>query len=56
MTIEEFLRARIAEDEAEAGSWYEDWRGNLEPLEDRVLAECAAKRRILAEDICARVG
>ena len=47
MTITEFLLARIAEDEASAGSWYEDWGGNMEPLGDRIWAECKAKRQIV---------
>lgn len=49
MTITEFLLARVAEDEANAASWYEDWGGNMEPLRGRVLAECAAKRAIVAD-------
>lgn len=49
MTITEFLLARIAEDEASAGSWYEDWGGNMEPLQSRALAECKAKRQIIED-------
>lgn len=52
MNITDFLHARIADDEAAAGTWYEDWRGNLETLADRVRAECAAKRRIVALETC----
>lgn len=48
MTIEEFLLARIGEDEAVARMWYQDeGGGEWEPLEGRVLAECAAKRQIV---------
>lgn len=47
MTIIEFLKARIAEDEANAGSWYESWKDTMDSMEDRILAECAAKRRIV---------
>ena len=48
MTIEEFLLARIGEDEAVARMWYQDeGGGEWEPLEGRVLAECAAKRQII---------
>jgi hypothetical protein len=43
MTITEFLEARITEDEAAAN----DLMGEREG--DRVLAECAAKRAIIAE-------
>lgn len=39
MTIEEFLLARIGEDEAVARMWYQDeGGGEWEPLEGRVLA------------------
>lgn len=49
MTITEFLEARIAEDEARAKyvSEYGDTGGLFTPT--RVLAECAAKRAIIAE-------
>ena len=47
MTIIEFLKARIAEDEANAGSWYESWKDTMDSMEDRILAECAAKRQII---------
>lgn len=47
MKLREFLLARIAEDEAAASTWYEDWGGNMESLTERVLAECEAKRRIV---------
>jgi hypothetical protein len=42
MTLVEFLRARITEDEKRAGL------GSWEGWDRRVLAECAAKRRIIA--------
>lgn len=58
MTITEFLLARIAEDEAaakHAGSftpWSDTFQrddyGHLTIQPDRVLAECEAKRRIVA--------
>jgi hypothetical protein len=57
MTITEFLEARIAEDEAEAmdvplnGDLFDMSRLAFTPaLRSRVLAECAAKRAILAFD------
>lgn len=55
MTIAEFLLARIAEDEkqAEGGVRYEvaihySGGGDWESLEERWLAECAAKKAIVA--------
>lgn len=66
MTITEFLLARIAEDEAVAfrarGTGYDlgcrlavgEREGNdsgVEIAPDRVLAECAAKRRIVEEHV-----
>lgn len=54
MNITEFLEARIAEDEAECGpmaSLDDDDRGGWAiAYAERVLAECAAKRAILAFD------
>jgi hypothetical protein len=58
MNITEFLEARIAEDEAEAGSgwstlgdtrWERDNYGRTMLTPSAVLAECAAKRAIIAE-------
>lgn len=58
MNITEFLDARIAEDEREAGSgwerlgetrWERDNYGRTMFTPSAVLAECAAKRAILAE-------
>lgn len=59
MTITEFLEARIAEDEAEAqqggyhnassGVFARDNYGCLLVQPTRILAECAAKRAIIAE-------
>lgn len=62
MTITEFLLARIEEDERAAGSLKSDWEkyppsvcdvaqvGYLDAGDpDRVLAECAAKRRIVEQ-------
>lgn len=51
MTITDFLLARIAEDEAAATDvryvWPTDFDVSLNPA--RVLRECEAKRRIVAE-------
>jgi hypothetical protein len=56
MNITEFLEARIAEDEAEAGSgwstlgdtrWERDNYGRTMLTPSAVLAECAAKRAII---------
>lgn len=49
LTITEFLEARIAEDEERATYVlkYGDWGGLFKP--PRVLAECAAKRAIIAQ-------
>ena len=54
MTITEFLLARIAEDEAVARAWRTRIDQGEIPIlfhgvviPDRVLAECAAKRRIV---------
>lgn len=68
MTISEFLLARIAEDEAVAqraashgadfigydtGDRRPDWRAEAGPYDpSRVLAECAAKRRIVGLHQC----
>jgi hypothetical protein len=58
MNITEFLEARIAEDEAEAGSgwstlgdtrWERDNYGRTMLTPSAVLAECAAKRAIIEE-------
>lgn len=50
MTLTEFLLARIAEDEADAWRWLEDFgTGDVYSMEKRCLAECKAKRRILEE-------
>lgn len=58
MNIIEFLEARIAEDEARAGSgwsslgdtrWTTDNYGRDSLTPSAVLAECAAKRAIIAE-------
>jgi hypothetical protein len=49
-TLTDFILARIAEDEAEAGHAYLVWdffSGDGESLKARVLAECEAKRRIV---------
>lgn len=54
MEIREFLLARIAEDEENAGRYVEVFPdGDVAPLFRRVLAECAAKRAIigLADDV-----
>ena len=57
MNITEFLEARIAEDEAEAGSgwstlgdtrWERDNYGRTTLTPSAILAECAAKRAIIA--------
>jgi hypothetical protein len=60
VTLAEFLLARIAEDEAEAAyvpvehqdepglSWWGEY-GHLSIAPSRVLAECAAKRRIVEQ-------
>ena len=52
LTITDFLRARIAEDEANIEG---DWAGGdgglhilSAPMHERLLAECNAKRQILA--------
>lgn len=51
MTLEDFLLARIAEDESDAHAhpdpnmWDHNPRGWFDP--DRVLAECIVKRRIV---------
>lgn len=47
MDITEFLLARIAEDEAEARHLQGEMDFGLEACGDRMLAECAAKRRIM---------
>lgn len=48
MTLAEFVLARIAEDEAAASRWVYDWGGgDLDDLEDRVLRQCEAFRRIV---------
>ena len=48
MTITEFLEARVAEDEKNAGTYVEVLpEGDMAPLFRRVLAECAAKRAII---------
>lgn len=50
MTLTEFLRARIAEDEADAMTgwrWMSLPAGEYERLQARILAECEAKRRIV---------
>ena len=50
MNITEFLEARIAEDEKNAGTYVEVLpEGDMAPLFRRVLAECAAKRAIIEE-------
>lgn len=58
MNITEFLEARITEDEARAGSgwstlgdtrWERDNYGRTMLTPSAVLAECAAKRAIIAE-------
>lgn len=49
MNITEFLEARITEDEQNAGNYVELFPdGDMAPLFRRVLAECAAKRAIIA--------
>jgi hypothetical protein len=48
MTIVEFLEARITEDEHEARGLQQEMDFGLEGCGDRMLAECAAKRFILA--------
>lgn len=48
LSITEFLEARIAEDEAEAKQLQGDMDFGLEAAGDRMLAECAAKRAIIA--------
>ena len=52
MTLTEFLLARIAEDEGKIHGDWSDGRGLhiiTEEMFDRMLAECEAKRRIVAE-------
>jgi hypothetical protein len=46
--LTEFILARIAEDEAQADRVFLDYgTGDWDSLKDRVLVECAAKRRIV---------
>lgn len=48
MDIQDFLLARIAEDEENAGRFVDLFpEGDMAPLFRRVLAECAAKRAII---------
>lgn len=69
MTITEFLLARIAEDSrlaseakwAMQGAWFPSADDAVDALvqacsPDRVLAECAAKRAIIAEHECLEAG